>query len=52
VPPEPFAVKVPGEVLKQIGDEPPLMLAVKLEFTVIVIEEVLTVPHGPLVTAQ
>jgi len=35
-----------------MGVVPPLIPAVKAPFTVIVVVDVLTVPHVPLVTAQ
>jgi hypothetical protein len=48
----PVAVNVPGDVPEQIGEVPPLILAVKIPSTVIVVVDVLTVPHVPLVIAQ
>jgi len=52
VPPEPLAVKMPGEVFEQIGLEPPVTLPFNGAFTTIVLVGVFTVPHAPLVMAQ
>jgi len=54
VPPPPVAVKVPGEVPEQMGVVPcrRLYRLLKHHLPFIVVVDVLTVPHVPLVTAQ